>query len=764
LQEARIQTAETDLLLIATRLEKEFGALPFREAIAGRLRTPLKTRSDLLQALSDLPVNLFLTTNYDHVIEDCLRVQHRDVQVVRAPQDLPAIRSDRKTVVKLHGDIDSPASLVVTSLDYAEYESKQAEFVQFLQDQLIQRTILFVGVGLRDARLRRVDDAVLARFGSFRRPPYVLLISPEEESRQNRSDNVNKSVIEQDFCAYCEELEARRFRVIRVASYNDIPPFVRRVIAEVHRHEGVAPEKVDAEQCKTIAVQVSAKSQESAPKTVVTTHIVDALHRGNFTALTEAIKYAQPGDRVVVRPGLYREDIVIDKAIEIVGEGHLSDIVLEAADKTTVAFKANMGRIANLTIRQTGAGAGYGVDIAQGRVELDGCDISSMSRACVAIRGGAVPLLRRNCIHDGADGGVFIYESSFGTLEDNDIFGHRCAGVEIKDGSNPILRRNRIHDGRSTGVRVWKTGTGILEDNEVFGNVSAGVEILESGNPTLRRNRIYNGLSAGVCIHAGGQLIENDIFGNSSAGVRIREGGNPIVRRNHIHDGKANGILVMENSTGVLEENDIVGNAMAGIEVLIGCNPLVKRNRINGGGAAGVCIHGEATLERNQISGNAGVGIAISEGGTPVLRGNRICDGKAGGVCVGSGGGGLLEGNDIYGNVLAGVEIRDGGDPVVRGNHIHDGKQGGIFVHSNGVGTIEENDIDRDAMAGITVMSGGDPLVRRNRISENALEGIYVSEGGRGLFEDNDLRGNAQGPWNISADCLHSLRRVRNQE
>ena len=103
-------------------------------------------------------------------------------------------------------------------------------------------------------------------------------------------------------------------------------------------------------------------------------------------------------------------------------------------------------------ISQTGGDKWYAVDISQGRLDLEGCDITSTSNACVAIHGGADPRLRRNRIHDGKQGGVFVYENGLGTLEDNEIFGNAYSGVQIKSGGNPTLRRNRIHDGKQGGV------------------------------------------------------------------------------------------------------------------------------------------------------------------------------------------------------------------------------------------------------------------------------------------------------------------------
>ena len=160
--------------------------------------------------------------------------------------------------------------------------------------------------------------------------------------------------------------------------------------------------------------------------------------RGDFATVSAAIKAAKPGDRILVRPGLYEEGLVVDKPLEILGDGPVSDIEIRARGADALLFQASIGRVANLTLRQAGGeGDWYGVDIRQGRLDLEGCDISSQSLACVAIRDGADPRLRRNKIHDGKQSGVFVYDGGLGTLEDNDITGNALAGVEISDRRQP---------------------------------------------------------------------------------------------------------------------------------------------------------------------------------------------------------------------------------------------------------------------------------------------------------------------------------------
>jgi parallel beta-helix repeat protein len=254
-------------------------------------------------------------------------------------------------------------------------------------------------------------------------------------------------------------------------------------------------------------------------KTEPPVHVVDAYQRGDFATVGEAIAAARPGDRILVRPGLYQEGLVIDKPLEILGDGPVADIEIRARGTHTVSFRASIGRVANLTLRQAGGeGKWFGVDISQGRLDLEGCDISSQSLTCVAIRDGADPRLRRNTIHHGKQGGVIVYDGGLGTLEDNDITGNTMPGVNIKTGGNPTLRRNTIHDNRSDGVLVYDEGLGTLEDNDITGNTMAGVEIRHGGNPTLRGNRISRNAYQAVRVHDDGRgLIEdNDLTDNPS--------------------------------------------------------------------------------------------------------------------------------------------------------------------------------------------------------------------------------------------------------
>ena len=270
-------------------------------------------------------------------------------------------------------------------------------------------------------------------------------------------------------------------------------------------------------------------------KTEPPTRVVDQMHRGDHLTITEAIEAANPGDRILVRPGLYIGGLVIDKpGLEITGDGNLVDVVVQAAGMDALLFKTTRGRVTNLTLRQMGGGDWLGVDIAQGQLELEECNITSHGLACVAIHGGADPRLRRNRIYDSkGECGVYVYENGQGVLEDNEIFGN-IVGVMITTGGNPTLRRNRIYDSKGEcGVYVYENGQGVLEDNEIFGNAYAGVEISDGGNPLLRRNRINENSHYAVLVYdrGGGTIEDNDLRGNAEGAWSISPDSEQNLRR-----------------------------------------------------------------------------------------------------------------------------------------------------------------------------------------------------------------------------------------
>lgn len=323
-------------------------------------------------------------------------------------------------------------------------------------------------------------------------PVYYVDCPVLSDETKRESDSLAKAIAARQYADW-RELRFEPFTTPEIGK--KLAAMARQIVEALERGQPApAQQAVSARhEAPTITPREASSPPASGPargpvaKTEPPTLVVDALHRGDHVTLTQALQAANPGDRLLVRPGLYKEGVVIDKPVEIVGDGEPGEVVIEASGKDVVLFKATMGRIVNLTLRQTGNGDWYCIDITQGRLELEGCDITSQSLACVGIHGGADPRLRRNRIHDGKAAGVFVYENGQGTLEDNEIFANALAGAEIKTSGNPTLRRNRIADNRYKGVWVYNEGAGTFENNDLRGNAQGAWDVAPDCKSRVKR-------------------------------------------------------------------------------------------------------------------------------------------------------------------------------------------------------------------------------------------------------------------------------------
>jgi serine/threonine protein kinase/nitrous oxidase accessory protein NosD len=342
--------------------------------------------------------------------------------------------------------------------------------------------------------------------------------------------------------------------------------------------------------------------------------IVSRHQDGHYQTIAEAVANARPGTRILVRPGIYREGIIIDRPLEIIGDGPVEDIFIESTDSTCILMQTDYALIRGLTLRGRTAlehKKYVTVDIPQGRLLLEECDISSDSLASVAIHGNkANPVIWRCQIHDGKSAGILVYDHGQGLIEDCDIFSNSGPGVEIRNIGNPIIRRCKIHHGERDGVHITDKGAGMVLGCDIFGNARAGVSIRRDSNPFVRLCQIHEQLNGyGVYVYDKGEgTIEGcNIFGNAKAGVGITQGGNPFFRRCRIHHEKQRGVFVFENGEGTIERCYILSNSDTGVSIGQGSSPTIYRCQINQNGSYAIRVlpNGSGRVENCDLTNNA---------------------------------------------------------------------------------------------------------------------------------------------------------------
>jgi parallel beta-helix repeat protein len=390
------------------------------------------------------------------------------------------------------------------------------------------------------------------------------------------------------------------------------------------------------------------------PQAEADVRIVDVSGKGRHRTIVEAVEAATPGERILVRPGLYEEPIVLSKALELVGDGRQGDIVVQCAKTSCLEFRATLGRVSNITFRQIGATDEPCIDIGQGRLELETCTVSSQTAAGIVIRNAADPRIRYCNIHENKKAGILVSSDGVGTVEENTLFHNGQAGVEITSGGSPTVRGNVIRDNRGPGAFAHDQGTGLLDDNDIFGN-EGGVSVAVSSKLTILRNRIHDNAQAGVRI--GGQaegIVESNTITGNYRGIKIEHEGLATIRGNRIHGGSRSGIEVGGHSRAVIERNQVSGHSYWGVHVGSESTASIRKNHIYSCSASGVRVEGKASanIEGNRISRNQQYGIHATGADDVLIRSNKILKNKGIGVNVEKVSTLTLENNDLRENLL----------------------------------------------------------------------------------------------------------------
>lgn len=109
----------------------------------------------LSKAIFEINPHHIITTNYDRLLEESnsgLNIQHH--VVIKDKDLLDAEKS--KYIIKMHGDVLQPDTIVLKEQDYLEYSQHHVLIELFLKSLLADHTILFLGYSLNDYNVKLI--------------------------------------------------------------------------------------------------------------------------------------------------------------------------------------------------------------------------------------------------------------------------------------------------------------------------------------------------------------------------------------------------------------------------------------------------------------------------------------------------------------------------------------------------------------------------------------------------------------------------------
>ncbi|ADO44571.1 Carbohydrate-binding and sugar hydrolysis [Hydrogenobacter thermophilus TK-6] len=289
-----------------------------------------------------------------------------------------------------------------------------------------------------------------------------------------------------------------------------------------------------------------------------------------FKDIQSALKKAREGDRIVVKSGTYKGGIVIDKKVELVGEG--KPVVDGEGKLQVITVKADSVKIEGFIIKNSGMS--YSEDIAGLKV--------INSRDCV---------IKNNKFLNNFFA-IYLERVQGCLIEGNSIVGFARSEGSSGNGihawnSEKVIIRNNYVKGHRDGIYFEFVKDSLIENNRSEYNLRYGLHFMFSNDDTYRKNYFYkNGAGVAVMYSKNIRMEENTFAKN---------------------EGQANyGLLLKDIYDSVLYGNRFINNTHG--VYLEGCNRTEFKGNLfeNNGWAVRIYANSEDNLFiKNSFLGNA---------------------------------------------------------------------------------------------------------------------------------------------------------------
>jgi hypothetical protein len=217
-----------ELLEKASFLRQTMGADWIARAITAEFSSIKASPSEIHRELARLPGTAFITTNYDQLLEQALEERTGRRPDVVLLSDINGIKDFTKgQVLKLHGDLTAPETLVLAAEDYFHVLHQAAKAWRHKLQQMLQPPfqMLLVGYGYGDVDLQDVVDELRAAYGKKLEGPFWL------ETRTIQKNTKAKAL---------------GLRPIWLADFSQLVDWLKALTQAINEHKDLSPAMIRA--------------------------------------------------------------------------------------------------------------------------------------------------------------------------------------------------------------------------------------------------------------------------------------------------------------------------------------------------------------------------------------------------------------------------------------------------------------------------------------------------------------------------------------
>ena len=166
-------------LQVADYCRERLGDAQYFMFLKEQLKPTAKGIPPTHQTITKLPFRAIVTTNYDKLLERAYGLLTEDTPPILTHDEEAALGvslfDNPFFILKAHGDIGNPESIILTSRDYRKITHERPAFSSVFSALLMTNAVLFLGYSLGDPDLNLLLDGQLSTFKDVVPPRFALM-------------------------------------------------------------------------------------------------------------------------------------------------------------------------------------------------------------------------------------------------------------------------------------------------------------------------------------------------------------------------------------------------------------------------------------------------------------------------------------------------------------------------------------------------------------------------------------------------------------
>ena len=242
---------------------------------------------------------------------------------------------------------------------------------------------------------------------------------------------------------------------------------------------------------------------------------------GNYSLIQDAIDNASDGDTIFVFAGLYKENVYINKSLNLIGENRDTTIIDANGSDSAILSVSSDVSIIGFTVQNSGGSTGG--NYHAGIFIYTYCNNNTISGNKIINNNFGITLnsfssnnsINNNIITQNKKCGIYCYETELLTIEKNKIMQNDGGGILLERSYHIKIIKNHI-DKNGEGVLLYLSSFCDISENSLSNNSVVGITIISTsvGNRFSSNNFINNTKDADfdyafLFLPKGNQFIKN---------------------------------------------------------------------------------------------------------------------------------------------------------------------------------------------------------------------------------------------------------------